>query len=108
MQALPVTKLPQGDRWLYEVKLDGYRAIAIKNDDDIEIRSRNIKDLTKAYAAVCSAVKTVKAQSVVLDGEIVAVDSSGRPAVLSSTATPFRPGSPNRLLSVRPASRRRN
>ena len=44
MQALLVTKLPEGDRWLYEVKLDGYRAIAIKNGDDIEIRSRNNKD----------------------------------------------------------------
>ena len=80
MQALLVPKLPEGDRWLYEVKLDGYRAIAIKNGDDIEIRSRNNKDLTKAYPAVCSAVKTVRAQRVVLDGEIVAVDSSGRPS----------------------------
>jgi bifunctional non-homologous end joining protein LigD len=80
MQARLVTKLPEGDRWLYEVKLDGYRAIAIKNGSNIEIRSRNNKDLTKAYPAVCSAVRTVKTQSVVLDGEIVAVDSSGRPS----------------------------
>jgi bifunctional non-homologous end joining protein LigD len=80
MQALLVTKLPEGDRWLYEVKLDGYRAIAIKNGDDIEIRSRNNNDLAKAYPAVCSAVKTIKARSVVLDGEIVAVDSTGRPS----------------------------
>ena len=80
MQAFLVSKLPEGDRWLYEVKLDGYRAIAIKNGDDIEIRSRNNKDLTKAYPAVCSAVRTVKTQSVVFDGELVAVDSSGRPS----------------------------
>lgn len=78
MQARLVTKLPEGDRWLYEVKLDGYRAIAIKNGGNVEIRSRNNKDLTKASPAVCSAVKTVRAQRVVLDGEIVAVDSSGR------------------------------
>ena len=80
MQARLVTKLPEGDRWLYEVKLDGYRAIAIKNGSNVEIRSRNNKDLTKAYPAVCSAVRTVKTQSVVLDGEIVAVDSRGRPS----------------------------
>ncbi len=80
MQAQLVTKLPEGDRWLYEVKLDGYRAIAIKNGSNVEIRSRNNKDLTKAYPAVCSAVRTVKTQNVVLDGEIVAVDSTGRPS----------------------------
>lgn len=80
MQALLVAKLPEGDRWLYEVKLDGYRAIAIKNGDEIEIRSRNNKDLTKSYPAVCSAVRSLRAQSIVLDGEIVAVDSTGRPS----------------------------
>lgn len=80
MQARLVTRLPEGDRWLYEVKLDGYRAIAIKAGGNVEIRSRNNKDLTKAYPAVCSAVKTVRTQRVALDGEIVAVDSSGRPS----------------------------
>ena len=80
MQARLVTKLPEGGRWLYEVKLDGYRAIAIKIGGNVEIRSRNNKDLTKAYPTVCSAIRTVKTQSLVLDGEIVAVDSSGRPS----------------------------
>lgn len=80
MQALLVAKLPEGDRWLYEVKLDGYRAIAIKNGDDIEIRSRNNKDLTNAYPAVCSAIRSLTTQNIVLDGEIVAVDSTGRPS----------------------------
>ena len=49
MQAKLVTKLPEGPRWLYETKLDGYRAIAIKDGDRVEIRSRNNKDLTAAY-----------------------------------------------------------
>ncbi|HEX6163990.1 MAG TPA: non-homologous end-joining DNA ligase [Vicinamibacterales bacterium] len=80
MQAKLVAALPEGSRWLYEPKLDGYRAIAIKNGDAIAIRSRNGKDLTAAYPAVTAAVKKLKAKSAVLDGEIVAVDSSGVPS----------------------------
>jgi hypothetical protein len=80
MQAKLVTKLPEGDRWLYETKLDGYRAIAIKDRDRVELRSRNNKDLTAAYPTVCAALKKLRTQNVVLDGEIVAVDSSGIPS----------------------------
>ena len=80
MQARIVAKLPEGGRWLYEVKFDGYRAIAIKNGDRVEIRSRNNKDLTSAYPTVCAAIKRVPVKSAALDGEVVAVDSSGRPS----------------------------
>lgn len=80
MQAKLVTKLPEGDRWLYETKLDGYRAVAIKNGDHVEIRSRNNKDLTRSYPGVCAAVKRLRAKTAVVDGEIVAVDSSGMPS----------------------------
>jgi bifunctional non-homologous end joining protein LigD len=48
MQAKLVPKLPEGAQWLYETKLDGYRAIAIKDAERVEIRSRNNKDLTAA------------------------------------------------------------
>jgi bifunctional non-homologous end joining protein LigD len=40
MQALPVEELPEGD-WLYEVKLDGYRALALKEGKDVRLVSRN-------------------------------------------------------------------
>lgn len=80
MQARVVHKLPEGPQWMYEVKLDGYRAIAIKNGSRVEIRSRNNKDLTGAYPAVAAAVKQLRVDKVVLDGEVVAVDSDGRPS----------------------------
>ena len=80
MQARLVDKLPEGREWLYEVKLDGYRAIAIKSGDRVEVRSRNNKDLTSAYPGVTAAIKRLAIDNVVLDGEIVAVDAAGRPS----------------------------
>lgn len=80
MQARIVAKLPEDDRWLYEVKFDGYRAIAIKNGYSVEIRSRNNKDLTSAYPTISAALKRLPVDAAVLDGEVVAIDSSGRPS----------------------------
>lgn len=80
MQAKIVSKLPEGNRWLYEVKFDGYRAIGVKGGDHVTIRSRNNKDLTSAYPTVCAAIKRLPVDVVVLDGEVVAVDASGRPS----------------------------
>src|SRR5688500_1263209 len=80
MQAAIVTSLPEGDRWLYEVKFDGYRAIAIKDGARVDIRSRNNKDLASAYPTVLAAIKRLPVKAVALDGEVVAVDSSGRPS----------------------------
>jgi bifunctional non-homologous end joining protein LigD len=44
MKALPVDQLPEGD-WLYEIKHDGYRALAFKNGKDVRLVSRNNKRL---------------------------------------------------------------
>ena len=79
MAALSVKKLPEGDEWLYELKLDGYRALLLKDGKHLEILSRNEKDLTHMYSSVAAAGLRVHANQVVLDGEIVALDESGRP-----------------------------
>jgi DNA ligase D-like protein (predicted ligase) len=80
MTASNVTSLPEGDQWLYEVKLDGYRALIIKDGERIQLRSRNEKDLTSAYPGVVEAARKLKAETAVVDGETVAVDASGRPS----------------------------
>jgi bifunctional non-homologous end joining protein LigD len=80
MAARLVDKLPDGDRWSYEVKFDGYRALIIKNGARVQIRSRNDKDLTHTYPTVATAAGRLKAAVVVIDGEIVAVDAAGRPS----------------------------
>jgi bifunctional non-homologous end joining protein LigD len=80
MAAELVDRLPEGDDWMYELKLDGYRALVIKNGDEVRLRSRNDKDLTRAYPEIERAGRRLRARSAVVDGEIVAVDAAGRPS----------------------------
>ena len=80
MAARVVKQLPDGEGWLYEVKLDSYRALLIKDGERVEIRSRKNRDLTQMYPGVAEAALRVSAARAVIDGEIVAVDSQGRPS----------------------------
>lgn len=80
MKARLVDTLPNGPEWLYEIKFDGVRALAIKDGKSASLFSRNAKDFGSKYPQVLAAIKDVPAQMTVLDGEIVALDSSGRPS----------------------------
>ena len=75
MKALPVEQLPDGD-WLYEVKHDGYRALAFKDGKDVRLVSRNKKAFD--FPQLLDALKKLLAQRVILDGEIAALDEKGR------------------------------
>jgi bifunctional non-homologous end joining protein LigD len=75
MQALSVEKLPEGD-FIYEVKFDGYRALAFKGGKDVRLISRNNKALN--YPQVTDALKLLPTEHAILDGEIVALDEKGR------------------------------
>jgi bifunctional non-homologous end joining protein LigD len=80
MAARVVETLPAGGEWLYEVKFDGYRALLLKNGTKVQIRSRKDNDLTRSYPSIAEAAAQLQARSAVIDGEIVAVDSQGRPS----------------------------
>jgi DNA ligase D-like protein (predicted ligase) len=80
MAALSVEVLPQGPEWSYELKLDGYRALLIKDGASIKLRSRNDKDLLSMYPALATTARRLQAEQAVIDGEIVAVDEQGRPS----------------------------
>ena len=71
MQALSVEKLPKGD-WLYEMKHEGYRALAFKDGKDVRLASRNKKAFD--YPQLLDALKLLPADRVILDGEIAALD----------------------------------
>jgi bifunctional non-homologous end joining protein LigD len=68
----------QGD-WLYELKLDGYRAIAIRDGVNLSLLSRNRNDLSARFPALVEALHKLKTQQFVLDGEVVALEQ-GRPS----------------------------
>ncbi len=80
MAAQAVRTLPEGPEWLYELKLDGYRALVMKHGDQISIRSRNAKDLTRMYPGIVTAARRLKLAQIVMDGELVALDEYGRPS----------------------------
>jgi bifunctional non-homologous end joining protein LigD len=80
MAALAVEALPEGPEWSYELKLDGYRALIIKDGESIKLRSRNDKDLLSMYPALAMTARRLQAEQAVIDGEIVAVDAQGRPS----------------------------
>jgi bifunctional non-homologous end joining protein LigD len=80
MMALPRAALPSGSGWTYEVKWDGYRTIAVKNGATVRLYSRNLKDISAQYPSIAKGVSRVHAASVMLDGELVALDEHGRPS----------------------------
>src|SRR5215510_6169800 len=63
MLAHSADELPQGREWTYEVKWDGYRAIAAKDDGRVKLLSRNQKDLTRDYPTVAAAIAALSAPS---------------------------------------------
>jgi DNA ligase D-like protein (predicted ligase) len=79
MLLLRTDSLPSGEQWLYELKLDGYRAVAFKRNGAVHLRSRNDKDFNVRYPGVVEALKRLP-ENTVVDGEIVAFDQEGRPS----------------------------
>jgi bifunctional non-homologous end joining protein LigD len=80
MLATPAAALPSGPEWTYEVKWDGYRALAVKDGPRVRLVSRNDKDLTRDFPPVADAVRALRVDRATLDGEIVALDPNGRPS----------------------------
>jgi bifunctional non-homologous end joining protein LigD len=72
--------VPSGEGWAFEIKWDGYRAIARVNGDDVRLLSRNGKQLETKYHGVAEALPQALARRVcVLDGELCAFDENGIP-----------------------------
>jgi len=63
--------------WIYEEKYDGYRILAYKEGSRVTLVSRNEKDRTGTFCAVADAVRNLPAETLLLDGEVVAFDRHG-------------------------------
>jgi bifunctional non-homologous end joining protein LigD len=93
MLATPVDEPFDGAEWLFEIKWDGYRAIAFIEDGKLRLVSRNQNELTQRFPELKDLPKSVRAKSAILDGEVVALDDEGRASFsLMQQRTGFRPG----------------
>jgi DNA ligase D-like protein (predicted ligase) len=80
MLLLRTDKLPDDTgRWQYELKFDGYRAIAFKSGGKLNLRSRHDNDFSRRYPAVMKGLARLPDETVI-DGELVATDDDGRPS----------------------------
>lgn len=78
MKARLVDEPPRHGDWLYELKFDGIRAIAVKNKMKVSLISRNGNKLDARFPEVAEAVKNLPVSECVLDGEVAALDEDGR------------------------------
>jgi len=72
------SKIPLRADWIYEMKLDGYRAITVLEDGKARVHSRSGLDWTKRFPAICKAIESLPIPNAIFDGEICAVDDAGR------------------------------
>jgi bifunctional non-homologous end joining protein LigD len=93
MLATNAAKAFDNPDWLFEIKWDGYRAVAFIEGGQVRLVSRSQNDLTKQFSELGTLPEFITAERAILDGEIVALDEEGRPSFsLMQQRTGFRPG----------------
>jgi ATP-dependent DNA ligase len=78
MECLEVDRIPEGELWQYELKLDGYRMIAIKQNGDVHLFSRKGNFFDSKFPSIAQTLEALRIKRFVLDGEILALDERGR------------------------------
>ena len=78
MKAKLVERPPAAGDWIYELKFDGIRLIAVKRVEKVSLVSRNQNELTQRFPEIADAVETLPTRECVIDGEVVALDEEGR------------------------------
>jgi ATP-dependent DNA ligase len=71
MEAQPARELPVGAQWQYEPKWDGFRCLAFRDGQRVDLRSKSAKPLTRYFPELVNALAALRANRFVLDGEIV-------------------------------------
>jgi len=92
MYARLVSELPEGNEWLYEVKFDGYRCLAGRDSTGVTLWSRRGNLFTRQFPNISRACEQLP-PGTLTDGEIVALDESGRISINLLGQVQGRPGS---------------
>ncbi len=72
-----VDEAPAGDRWIHEIKFDGYRLLAVKSTAGVRLITRGGKDWASKFAPIAGAVEALPVNTAILDGEAAIVDRRG-------------------------------
>jgi bifunctional non-homologous end joining protein LigD len=72
-------KPPTGEDWSFEIKYDGVRVLAFKDEDTVRMLGRSGEDITKRYPEIATALRELAMPQMLVDGEIIAEDERGRP-----------------------------
>jgi ATP-dependent DNA ligase len=76
MLAALTRDLPEGDGWYFEPKWDGFRCLAFRDGDEVDLRSRNQRPLTRYFPEIVDALRAVRCDRFVLDGELIVLGPS--------------------------------
>jgi ATP-dependent DNA ligase len=71
MDAQSVDRLPLGDGWEYEPKWDGFRCLAFRDGDEIELQAKSGKSLTRYFPDIAAMLRSLRANLFVIDSELV-------------------------------------
>ena len=76
--ATSIEKVPSGDRWIHEIKFDGYRVQVHLVNEAVKVFTRRGNDWTKRFRKVTDDAWHISAGSAIIDGEIVVPAADGR------------------------------
>jgi len=94
-----VDQAPAGDKWVHEIKLDGYRLLGFVAGGETRLRTRNGNDWTESFPAIEASLKKLKADDAVLDLEAVILDAEGKSGFQALQAALGEGGRPERIVA---------
>lgn len=78
MEAATAEEIPGGEGWLYEPKWDGFRCLAFRDEDSVELQSKSGQPLARYFPEVVAALRALPTKRFIVDGELV-VRTNGEP-----------------------------